>query len=88
MSQVIFGNLVIVTLLCGILVAHMAVSEMVRVTIARDSGIAIVNHYSLFITHPCQFRWVARPTMTLVASRLAKHPVINYGVQRQTQPQG
>jgi hypothetical protein len=37
MSQVIFGNIVIVTLLCFI-VAHTAISEMVQVTIARDTG--------------------------------------------------
>lgn len=48
MSQVIFGNIVIVTLLCFIL-AHIAVSEMVQVTLARDTGRTIVGELLLLL---------------------------------------
>jgi len=58
MSQVIFGNFVIVTLLNVMAVAHMAISEIVWMTIARDSGMAIVDHYSLSTTHPCRLELV------------------------------
>lgn len=76
MSQVIFGNIVIVTLLYFI-VAHMAVSEMVQVTMERDTGSPIVDQLLLLLI--CFNSVGTKSTMTLETGSLKVQSSTSHG---------